>query len=81
MERDELIHRISVGSAYLQRPGLTEEQIYAAKAKVAMYQDQLREMDANAIKPPTKEDEERAATNIAKIREMLDGAKPRRRAL
>lgn len=81
MERDELIHRISVGSAYLQRKDLTEEQMYAAKSRLAMYQEQLRDMDANAIKPPTKEDEDKAAANIAKIREMLDGAKPRRRAL
>jgi len=79
MERDELIHRISVGSAYLQRPGLTEDQIHMARGKVDRYREQLRDLDSE--QPQTDEDKAKAEASIERIRQMLDGAKPRRRAL
>jgi hypothetical protein len=79
MERDELIHRISVGSAYMQRPGLTDDQIQMARIKVERYREQLREIDSE--QPQTDADKAKAEASIERIRQMLDGAKPRRRAL
>ena len=50
-----------------------------ARGKVDRYREQLRDLDSE--QPQTDEDKAKAEASIERIRQMLDGAKPRRRAL
>lgn len=68
MERDELIHRISVGSAYIQRADITQDQHDSAQRRIAYYRQQLRDLDE---KEARREPDERVIKSIAAIREIL----------